>query len=79
MSVLCFLCFLRWLVMNFDFLLLGNYQFTPKKGSIPQRNDVFVSPTGEEIKSKTQLEQYLKSHHESCVCLLCDKCDEPLI
>ncbi|XP_041991981.1 methyl-CpG-binding domain-containing protein 10-like [Salvia splendens] len=38
-------------------------KFTPKKSSIPQRNDVvFVSPTGEEIKSKRQLEQYLKSH-----------------
>ncbi|KAL0459995.1 UNVERIFIED_CONTAM: Methyl-CpG-binding domain-containing protein 11 [Sesamum latifolium] len=37
--------------------------FTPKKGSTPQRNDiVFVSPTGEEIKNKRQLEQYLKSH-----------------
>ncbi|KAK4440556.1 Methyl-CpG-binding domain-containing protein 11 [Sesamum alatum] len=38
-------------------------KFTPKKGSTPQRNDiVFVSPTGEEIKNKRQLEQYLKSH-----------------
>ncbi|PIN10639.1 hypothetical protein CDL12_16760 [Handroanthus impetiginosus] len=38
-------------------------KFTPKKGGTPQRNDiVFVSPTGEEIKNKRQLEQYLKSH-----------------
>ncbi|KAL2239275.1 methyl-CpG-binding domain-containing protein 11 [Sesamum indicum] len=38
-------------------------KFTPKKGSTPQKNDiVFVSPTGEEIKNKRQLEQYLKSH-----------------
>ncbi|EYU28508.1 hypothetical protein ABFS82_04G214300 [Erythranthe guttata] len=38
-------------------------KFTPKKGGTPQRNDVvFVSPTGEEIKNKKQLDQYLKSH-----------------
>ncbi|KAL0417546.1 UNVERIFIED_CONTAM: Methyl-CpG-binding domain-containing protein 11 [Sesamum radiatum] len=38
-------------------------KFPPKKGGTPQRNDiVFVSPTGEEIKNKRQLEQYLKSH-----------------
>ncbi|XP_047938503.1 methyl-CpG-binding domain-containing protein 10-like [Salvia hispanica] len=38
-------------------------KFAPKKSGTPQRNDVvFVSPTGEEIKSKRQLEQYLKSH-----------------
>ncbi|XP_051113267.1 methyl-CpG-binding domain-containing protein 10-like isoform X2 [Andrographis paniculata] len=36
---------------------------TPKKGGTPQRNDIlFISPTGEEIKTKRQLEQYLKSH-----------------
>lgn len=29
----------------------------------PRRNEIiFVSPTGEEIKSKRQLQQYLKSH-----------------
>ncbi|XP_041991654.1 methyl-CpG-binding domain-containing protein 11-like [Salvia splendens] len=38
-------------------------KFAPKKSGTPQRNEVvFVSPTGEEIKSKRQLEQYLKSH-----------------
>ncbi|GER36523.1 methyl-CpG binding domain containing protein [Striga asiatica] len=38
-------------------------KFTPKKGGTPQRNDiVFISPTGEEIKNKRQLDQYLKSH-----------------
>lgn len=35
----------------------------PKRGSTPNRGDiVFISPTGEEIKTKKQLEQYLKSH-----------------
>ena len=44
-------------------IVMENYQFAPKKSGTPQRNDVvFVSPTGEEIKSKRQLEQYLKSH-----------------
>lgn len=34
-------------------------KFTPK----PRKSEiVFISPTGEEIKSKKQLEQYLKSH-----------------
>ncbi|KAJ8649601.1 hypothetical protein MRB53_002624 [Persea americana] len=38
-------------------------QFTPKKGGTPRRNEVvFISPTGEEIRSKRQLEQYIKSH-----------------
>lgn len=41
-------------------------KFTPKKGGTgtpPRRNEiVFVAPTGEEIKSKRQLEQYLKSN-----------------
>ncbi|GER25387.1 methyl-CpG binding domain containing protein [Striga asiatica] len=38
-------------------------KYTPKKGGTPQRNDiVFISPTGEEIKNKRQLDQYLKSH-----------------
>uniref|UniRef100_A0A2N9HCZ8 MBD domain-containing protein n=1 Tax=Fagus sylvatica TaxID=28930 RepID=A0A2N9HCZ8_FAGSY len=37
--------------------------FTPRKSGTPRRNEVvFVSPTGEEIKSKRQLDQYLKSH-----------------
>ncbi|KAM5578761.1 methyl-CpG-binding domain-containing protein 11-like [Rosa sericea] len=35
----------------------------PKKGVTPRKNDVtFISPTGEEINNKKQLEQYLKSH-----------------
>ncbi|XP_039163314.1 methyl-CpG-binding domain-containing protein 11 isoform X1 [Eucalyptus grandis] len=38
-------------------------QLTPKKSGTPRRNEiVFISPTGEEIKSKRQLDQYLKSH-----------------
>ncbi|XXG65389.1 hypothetical protein AAC387_Pa05g3103 [Persea americana] len=38
-------------------------KLTPKKGSAGGRNEiVFISPTGEEIRSKRQLEQYLKSH-----------------
>ncbi|XP_073146641.1 uncharacterized protein [Henckelia pumila] len=38
-------------------------KFTPRKGGTPRRNDVvFISPTGEEIRHKRQLEQYLKSH-----------------
>ena len=38
-------------------------QLNPKKSGTPRRNEVvFVSPTGEEIKSKRQLDQYLKSH-----------------
>uniref|UniRef100_A0A5B6YKY9 Putative methyl-CpG-binding domain-containing protein 11-like n=1 Tax=Davidia involucrata TaxID=16924 RepID=A0A5B6YKY9_DAVIN len=38
-------------------------KFTPKKGGTPRRNEiVFISPTGEEIKNKRQLDQYLKSH-----------------
>ncbi|XP_075634198.1 uncharacterized protein LOC142606748 isoform X2 [Castanea sativa] len=38
-------------------------KFNPKKSGTPRRNEVvFVSPTGEEIKSKRQLDQYLKSH-----------------
>lgn len=35
----------------------------PKKSGTPRRNAiVFISPTGEEIKSKRQLDLYLKSH-----------------
>lgn len=44
-------------------LLLCYSQFTPKKGSASRRNEIlFISPTGEEIRNKRQLEQYLKSH-----------------
>ncbi|KZV26980.1 methyl-CpG-binding domain-containing protein 11-like [Dorcoceras hygrometricum] len=39
-------------------------KFTPRKGGTRRRNDiVFISPTGEEIRHKKQLEQYLKSHN----------------
>ncbi|KAL8496274.1 hypothetical protein ACS0TY_020111 [Phlomoides rotata] len=38
-------------------------KLTPKKSGTPQKNEiVFISPTGEEIKNKRQLDQYLKSH-----------------
>ncbi|XP_077245186.1 uncharacterized protein LOC143885093 [Tasmannia lanceolata] len=38
-------------------------KFTPKKGGTPKRNEiVFISPTGEEIRNKKQLDQYIKSH-----------------
>ncbi|XP_016515480.1 uncharacterized protein LOC107832181 [Nicotiana tabacum] len=37
--------------------------FIPKQGSTPKRNEVvFIAPTGEELKNRKQLEQYLKSH-----------------
>ncbi|KAF5453236.1 hypothetical protein F2P56_028152 [Juglans regia] len=37
--------------------------FFPKKGGTPRKNEiVFITPTGEEINNKKQLEQYLKSH-----------------
>lgn len=35
----------------------------PKKGVTPRKNEIaFISPTGEEINNRKQLEQYLKSH-----------------
>ncbi|GMH11146.1 hypothetical protein Nepgr_012987 [Nepenthes gracilis] len=38
-------------------------KFIPRKGRTPRRNEIiFISPTGEEIKNKRQLDQYLKSH-----------------
>ncbi|KAJ6816478.1 methyl-CpG-binding domain-containing protein 10-like [Iris pallida] len=38
-------------------------KFTPRKGGTPKRNEImFISPTGEEITNKRQLEQYLRSH-----------------
>ncbi|RWR85457.1 methyl-CpG-binding domain-containing protein 11-like protein [Cinnamomum micranthum f. kanehirae] len=38
-------------------------KFTPTKGGTLRRNEIFfISPTGEEIRNKRQLEQYLKSH-----------------
>ncbi|EPS61369.1 hypothetical protein M569_13428, partial [Genlisea aurea] len=37
--------------------------YLPKDGSTPKKSEiVFISPTGEEISSKKQLDQYLKSH-----------------
>ncbi|XP_023514329.1 methyl-CpG-binding domain-containing protein 11-like isoform X3 [Cucurbita pepo subsp. pepo] len=36
---------------------------SPKKGGTPRKNEViFIAPTGEEIRNRKQLEQYLKSH-----------------
>lgn len=38
-------------------------QFLLKKGGTPKKNEIiFTAPTGEEISSRKQLEQYLKSH-----------------
>ncbi|KAG0476445.1 hypothetical protein HPP92_013286 [Vanilla planifolia] len=38
-------------------------KFTPKKvGTHKRKEIVFISPTGEEIRNKTQLGQYLRSH-----------------
>jgi hypothetical protein len=57
---------LFWYAISFSFdskYLFLHFQFTPRKSGTPRRNEVvFVSPTGEEIKSKRQLDQYLKSH-----------------
>lgn len=37
--------------------------FTPKQGGTPKKNEVvFITPTGEEVKNRKQLEQYLKAH-----------------
>ncbi|KAM0969375.1 hypothetical protein ACFX13_017910 [Malus domestica] len=38
-------------------------KFLPKQSGTPKKNEiVFTAPTGEEITSKRQLEQYLKAH-----------------
>ncbi|PKA50894.1 Methyl-CpG-binding domain-containing protein 11 [Apostasia shenzhenica] len=38
-------------------------KFTPKKGGTLKRNEiVFISPTGDEIKNRRQLDQYLRAH-----------------
>lgn len=38
-------------------------KFFPKQGGTPKKNEIiFTSPTGEEVVSKRQLEQYLKAH-----------------
>lgn len=37
--------------------------FTPKQGGTPKKSEVvFITPTGEEVKNRKQLEQYLKAH-----------------
>uniref|UniRef100_A0A2P2M4D0 Uncharacterized protein MANES_11G056200 n=1 Tax=Rhizophora mucronata TaxID=61149 RepID=A0A2P2M4D0_RHIMU len=37
--------------------------YCPKSGGTPRKNEImFVAPTGEEIHTRKQLEQYLKSH-----------------
>ncbi|KAF8389124.1 hypothetical protein HHK36_025810 [Tetracentron sinense] len=44
-------------------LLFVSLQFMPKKGGTPKKNEIiFIAPTGEEITSRRQLEQHLKSH-----------------
>lgn len=41
-------------------------KFTPKRGGRSKENEiVFIAPTGEEIISRKQLSQYLKSHTDS--------------
>nr|TKS10364.1 methyl-CpG-binding domain-containing protein 11-like [Populus alba] len=38
-------------------------KFVPKKGGTPKKGEIiFTAPTGEEIASKRQLEQYLRAH-----------------
>ncbi|KAJ1410106.1 Methyl-CpG DNA-binding [Sesbania bispinosa] len=38
-------------------------QFFPKKAGTPKKSEIiFIAPTGEEISSRKQLEQYLKAH-----------------
>lgn len=38
-------------------------QLMPKKAGTPKKNEIlFISPTGEEISNKKQLDQYLKAH-----------------
>lgn len=38
-------------------------QFAPKKRGAPKRKDVsYIAPNGEEIKSRRQLDKYLKAH-----------------
>ncbi|KAK1400043.1 methyl-CpG-binding domain-containing protein 11-like [Heracleum sosnowskyi] len=40
-----------------------NKKFLLKKGGTPKKNEIiFTAPTGEEISTRKQLEQYLKSH-----------------
>lgn len=38
-------------------------KFLPKQGGTPTKNEIiFISPTGEELSTRKQLEQYLKTH-----------------
>ncbi|KAL8462615.1 hypothetical protein ACS0TY_033596 [Phlomoides rotata] len=38
-------------------------QYYPKSAGTPRKNEiVFIAPTGEELSSRKQLEQYLKAH-----------------
>lgn len=40
-----------------------HFQLSGKKGGTPRKKDMaFVSPDGEEISNKWQLDKYLKSH-----------------
>lgn len=44
-------------------MICVHLQFFPKQVGTPKKNEIiFTSPTGEEIVSKRQLEQYLKAH-----------------
>eukprot|EP00252_Welwitschia_mirabilis_P021703 TRINITY_DN563_c0_g1_i2.p1 TRINITY_DN563_c0_g1~~TRINITY_DN563_c0_g1_i2.p1 ORF type:complete len:314 (+),score=102.89 TRINITY_DN563_c0_g1_i2:404-1345(+) len=46
-----------------DVLAFFELQFLPKRGGTPKRNEIiFIAPTGEEIKNRSQLQRYLKSH-----------------
>ncbi|XP_071700836.1 uncharacterized protein [Rutidosis leptorrhynchoides] len=43
--------------------MLKLYKFLPKKTGTPKKNEiVFTAPTGEEITTRKQLDQYLKAH-----------------
>ncbi|MFS7912287.1 putative Methyl-CpG-binding domain-containing protein [Helianthus anomalus] len=44
-------------------IVLGSFRFLPKKVGTPKKNEiVFTAPTGEEITTRKQLDQYLKAH-----------------
>jgi len=55
--ILLFICSSLYELISFRFSIC---QFTPQRGG--RSEIVFVSPTGEEIKNKRQLSQYLKAH-----------------
>lgn len=53
----------QMLIDNLGITFLFFLQYLPKQGGTPRKNEiVFIAPTGEEIGSRKQLEQYLKSH-----------------